>query len=64
MKFSIVIPNWNGKKLLEKNLSKVLDTGADEVIIADDGSKDGSVEFIKEKFPQVKIISHKRFGSY
>ena len=62
MKFSIIIPNWNGKKLLEKNLPKVLETGADEVIIADDGSKDGSVEFIKEKFPQVKIISHKRFG--
>lgn len=62
MKFSIVIPNWNGKKLLEKNLPKVLDTEADEVIIADDGSKDGSVDFIKSKFPQVKVISHKRLG--
>jgi len=62
MKFSIIIPNWNGKKLLEKNLPKVLETGADEVIIADDGSKDGSVEFIKEKFPQIKVFSHKRLG--
>jgi glycosyltransferase involved in cell wall biosynthesis len=44
MKFSIVIPNWNGQKLLEKNLPAVLATDADEIIIVDNGSTDGSIE--------------------
>ena len=49
MKISIVIPNWNGKKLLEKNLPlvfKALPKKA-EIIIIDNGSTDGSVEEIK-----------------
>jgi len=62
MKFSIIIPNWNGKKILAKNLPAVLATGADEVIIADDGSKDDSVDFIKDKYPQVKIVTHRHLG--
>lgn len=48
MKFSIVIPNWNGEKLLKKNLPTVLKTGADEVIVVDDGSTDGSKRYINE----------------
>lgn len=59
---AIVIPNWNGKRLLEKNLPAVLAAGADEVIVSDDGSTDGSVEFLKEKFPQVKLVVHRRLG--
>jgi len=47
MKFSIIIPNWNGQKLLEKNLPAVLATGADEFIVVDNGSTDGSVEMVK-----------------
>ncbi len=62
MKFSIVIPNWNGRRLLEKNLSAVLNTGADELVISDDSSTDDSVIFIKKNFPQVKVIKHKRLG--
>lgn len=62
MKFSIIIPNWNGKKLLEKNLPRVLVSDADEVIVADDDSTDGSIEFLKASFPQVKVISHRRLG--
>lgn len=62
MKFSIVIPNWNGKKLLEKNLPAVLQAGADEVIVSDDGSVDKSVEFLKKNYPQVKIIAHPHIG--
>lgn len=56
MKTSVVIPNWQGKHLLEKNLPKVLAIGADEVIIIENGSTDGSLEFLQEKFPQVKLI--------
>lgn len=63
MKFSIVIPNWNGKDLLEKNLPAVLAAaGAEEVIVADDGSTDGSIEFLKDNFPQIKVVEHERLG--
>lgn len=58
-KVSVVIPCWNGKKLLEKNLAAVLALKADEVIVVDDASEDDSVAFIKEHHPQIKIVSHR-----
>ena len=50
VKVSLVIPNWNGERLLRKNLPKVLKAlpkGA-ELIVVDDGSTDNSVEYIRE----------------
>src|ERR1700689_3335612 len=42
------IPNWNGKDLLEKYLPSVVEafstSPANEIIVVDDGSTDGSVE--------------------
>ncbi|MFH1601752.1 MAG: glycosyltransferase family 2 protein [Candidatus Shapirobacteria bacterium] len=48
-KISVVIPVWNGEKLLKKNLPlvfKALPKGT-EVILVDDGSKDGSGQYLK-----------------
>jgi len=66
MNISIVIPNYNGKKLLEKNLPKVLQacqkwakTGW-EIVVADDASTDDSVAFLKKNYPQVKVIVHQK----
>lgn len=62
---SVVIPNLNGEKLLEKNLPFVLKAkdnpknNITEIIIVDDGSWDGSVKLINKNFPQVKLIKHK-----
>lgn len=58
-KITIAIPNFNGRFLLEKNLPSVMTAGADEVLILDDGSKDNSVDFLKEYFPKVKLIVNK-----
>jgi GT2 family glycosyltransferase len=58
---SIAIVNWNTKDLLENCLSSVFsETGSIpiEVIVADNGSKDGSCEMVKEKFGQVKLIEN------
>lgn len=55
MKLSIVIPNYNGAKLLEKNLPKVLNAASSykkdkvEIIIVDDASTDDSLDLLKDK---------------
>ncbi len=56
---SIIIANWNGKHLLERFLPSVLDAvrEGDEVIVVDNGSTDGSVEFLRVRFPQVRLIA-------
>lgn len=58
MTTSVVIPNWQGRSLLEKNLPLVLKSGFDEVIVVDDASPDNSIQFLKENFPQVRVIQH------
>ena len=58
---SIVIPNWNGRDLLEKYLPAVVAAAsgneAHEVIVVDNGSADGSAEFVRERFPSVRLIA-------
>jgi len=59
---SIIIPNWNGKPLLERNLPILFDAlspyqGETEVIVVDDGSIDGSVEFLTSSYPHAKVLS-------
>ncbi|MCK4353151.1 glycosyltransferase family 2 protein [candidate division WOR-3 bacterium] len=58
MKFSIIIPNWNGKKFLETCLDSLRSqTFRDfEIIVIDNGSRDESAEFIKNNYPKTKII--------
>ncbi|MEP7167027.1 MAG: glycosyltransferase family 2 protein [Candidatus Woesebacteria bacterium] len=52
MHVSVVIPTYNGKSLLEKNLPSVLEAihSGDELIIVDDASTDESVKFLTEYF--------------
>jgi GT2 family glycosyltransferase len=61
-RISIIIPNWNGKPLLERNLPFLLDAlspyqGKTEVIVVDDGSTDGSVEFLASSYPHIRVLS-------
>lgn len=60
MTVSVVIPVWNGKKFLEKNLPAVAKIHADEVIIVDDASPDDSVSYIESNFPNFRIIRHRQ----
>lgn len=55
---SVVIPNWNGKKFLKGCLDSLLEVNyaETEIIIVDNGSHDGSVEFLEENYPKVKLI--------
>ncbi|WP_373524450.1 glycosyltransferase family 2 protein [Aquiflexum sp.] len=61
---SIIIPNFNGQKLLEQYLPFTIEAIKHEgvpyeIIVVDDASTDGSVEFLKQNFPQVIVLQNK-----
>lgn len=57
---SVIIVNKDGKEYLEDCLSTVtdqtMDRGDYEVILVDNNSSDGSVKFVREEFPNVRVI--------
>ena len=56
-KVAVVLLNYNGKHFLEKFLPGVVRYSPDcEIVVADNHSTDGSVDYIKNHFPQVKLI--------
>ena len=57
-KVSVVVVNWNGQRFLEDCLGSLSrQTYANrEIILVDNGSTDSSVSYVREKFPDVKII--------
>lgn len=60
MKVSIVILNWNGKSLMREYLPNVvahtLGSSDVELVVADNGSVDGSLEFLAAEYPQIRRI--------
>lgn len=57
-KVAVVILNWNGRKFLERFLPSVITstyTNA-EVIVADNGSTDDSVDWLQSAYPDIRII--------
>lgn len=66
MKLAIVILNWNGQKFLEKFLPSLIKYNEDyaEIIIADNASMDNSIDFLKENYPQIKLIQNESNGGF
>ena len=59
IKLAVVILNWNGKAWLQKFLPTLVSHSAEAtVFVADNGSDDDSVSFLKQEFPTVKIIEN------
>ncbi|PJF23470.1 MAG: glycosyl transferase [Phototrophicales bacterium] len=61
MKLSVIIPCYNEVEFLEKIIERVRGVGlADEIVIVDDGSTDGTRDILKrlESDPDLKIIYH------
>ena len=62
MKLSVVIVNYNVEYFLEQCINSVLKALAKtsgEVIVVDNCSIDGSVEMVKNKFPQIQLVENK-----
>lgn len=58
---SIIIVNYNAKAYLRKCIKSIEDTAREasyEIIVVDNNSLDGSVEMMREEFPQVKLIAN------
>lgn len=54
-----MILNWNGEKLLKEFLPKVIENTnpeAGHIIVADNGSSDGSLNLLATEFPQVEVM--------
>lgn len=71
MTLSIIIVNWNGKELTENCVESILITNRDrieskefEIIVVDNGSTDGSIEYLKSYSRPVKLISNKLNTGY
>ena len=59
MRLSIIIVNWNQREMLKDCLHTVFentDPNTDEVFVVDNGSEDGSADYVAEHFPNVRLI--------
>ena len=66
MKIAIIILNWNGQKLLAKFLPSVVNFSSQkaDIYIADNASTDGSIAYVQEFFPAIKIVENATNGGY
>lgn len=66
MKLAVVILNWNGRKFLKDFLPSVIEHNPDysEIVVADNASTDDSVEFLKENYPNIRIIQNETNGGF
>ena len=55
---AVVILNWNGAEMLRRFLPSVVEHSQPlgEVIVADNGSTDESLEILQQEFPEVRIL--------
>jgi GT2 family glycosyltransferase len=66
VKTAVVILNFNGKKFLEKFLPSVIAYSKNEaeIIIADNCSTDDSIDFLKQKYTDLRIIINPENGGF
>ena len=64
MKISVIIPTYNRKKTLARAIQSVINQSLSpfEILIIDDGSNDGTEEWVKDNFQNIKYIYQNNHG--
>jgi GT2 family glycosyltransferase len=58
---SVVIPNWNGIHSIEACLNSLLEQSTKiNIIVVENGSRDGSLELIQRKYPHIELLVHNK----
>ena len=66
-KVAVVILNYNGKRFLEQFLPNVIehtDAALADIVVADNASTDDSVAFMREHFPEIRLIENGSNGGF
>ena len=65
-RLAVIILNWNGLRLLKEFLPSAVRFSIDsrtDLFVADNGSTDASLEWVRSEYPQVNILSlEKNYG--
>lgn len=64
-KVTVVIPNYNGRHFMERCLESLREQSCQDyqILVVDNASVDGSVEYMKEHYPEINIIAlDKNYG--
>jgi GT2 family glycosyltransferase len=60
-KTTVVIPNWNGVESLGDCLDSLLGQSiTTNIIVVENGSKDGSLELLHNKYPNIELVLHEK----
>jgi len=60
---SFIILNYNGKEITERCIKSLLESVKSvryEIIVVDNGSSDGSSQYLKNVFPEIKLVRESR----
>ena len=60
--FSFAIVNWNTRDLLGRCLHSIVSESGEyevQILVADNGSDDGSADMVAAEFPRVTLVRHK-----
>jgi len=63
---SIIVVNYNGKHLLKTILNSILKSNFNnyEILVVDNASKDGSTEFVRKNYKNVKLVENRKNLGY
>ncbi|MGH2704379.1 MAG: glycosyltransferase family 2 protein [Actinomycetota bacterium] len=61
-RLTTVVVSWNTRELLARCLASIRDHAApgldNEIVVVDNGSDDGSLEMLREQWPEVRVIAN------
>ncbi len=58
---AVIVPNWNGKEILGACLDSLLSQSINcTIIVVENASTDGSLDYVKNRYPEVELVVNKK----